>query len=264
MGKMKFVDINSILKILILFGFSAFFVVTIMQGTVTKYVHPRMIPFMIAAAIVMCITAVLQFVELWKSHTGRKFNLSLLVYAVPLLTAFCFPAVSLDSSTVTAENFQFKTESSAEQTTPQGSAGQDTSSQNDNTTSQAVTESVGEKDSIVLDDENYYSYLYQIYENPKDYEGKKIELVGFVFKDETLAENEFVPARLVMVCCAADMVTSGFLCRYDHAAELVPDTWVKVTGTLQVDTMDGELSPYIEAIGIEPAEKPLQEYVYPY
>lgn len=97
------------------------------------------------------------------------------------------------------------------------------------------------------------------------YEGVKIEVVGFVFKDnEEFSDNEFVPARLMMVCCAADMVPVGFLCRYDKASELAADAWVKVTGTIIKAQYDGETVPCIQAETVLTTDKPANDYVYPY
>lgn len=277
MQKIKLLNLNTIVKILILFGFSAFFIYTVSQGTVTKYVHPRMIPIIIVASIVMFITAILLSLGIFNSGKDKKFNPSLIIYAVPILMAFCFPAVSFDSNTVSSDNFQFEIASSLQTETAEStSVDEKINADNDKdnfletvtettSSSELVTEKATvEKDSVVLDDSNYYSYLYLIYENPEEYVGKKIELTGFVFKDKSFSENEFVPARLVMVCCAADMVTSGFLCKYDNASELEADAWVKVTGTIQVKEDNGEITPYIEAISVENTDKPKQEYVYPY
>jgi len=118
---------------------------------------------------------------------------------------------------------------------------------------------------LVMSDNNFYECMNEIYSNMDKYDGVQIEVVGFVFNDnEGFLDNEFVPARMMMTCCAADMVPVGFLCRYDKASELKADAWVKVTGTIGKTQFDGETVPYIKAESVEKAEKPDVEYVYPY
>ena len=66
-------NINIALKILLLFGFAAFFLRTVLTGSVSLYVHPRIIPYMIFAAAAMIVIAFLLFGDLFKS-TGKKQN----------------------------------------------------------------------------------------------------------------------------------------------------------------------------------------------
>lgn len=117
---------------------------------------------------------------------------------------------------------------------------------------------------ITVGDEEFYPWLAEIYTNMDKYEGYKIKVKGFVFKDaETMKANEFVPARLLMSCCVADLVPCGIICEYDKASELKEDTWVTVEGVIHVSEYEGQPEPQIAVTKISLAEKPEQEYIYP-
>ncbi|WP_343216272.1 hypothetical protein [Clostridium frigoris] len=77
-------------------------------------------------------------------------------------------------------------------------------------------------------------------------------------------ENEFVPARLMMTCCAADLAPVGLLANYDKAKDLKQDTWIKVTGKIKDLNYNGEKTPIIIVESIKNTEKPKIEYVYPF
>ena len=76
------------------------------------------------------------------------------------------------------------------------------------------------------------------------------------------SETEFIPARLLMVCCAADLVPYGLVCRYDKISELENGTWLTVTGTLAVRDYRGSPEPQIDVEKLEPAEA-VDAYLYP-
>ena len=121
-----------------------------------------------------------------------------------------------------------------------------------------------ENKKIAVQDAYFAAWMAEIFINMKKYEGYQITVKGFVFRDpSSMQENQFVPARLMMSCCVADLVPCGFLCQYDKASELQQDSWVTVEGVIRVEEFMGQDEPQIIAAKISPAEKPEEEYVYP-
>lgn len=114
---------------------------------------------------------------------------------------------------------------------------------------------------ITVSDEEFYQWLTELSYHPEKYEGFTVHMHGTVYRDETLAENEFAVTRLVMSCCAADLAPCGPLCLMDGAADLTQDQWVDVTGTYHYDKNKGM---EITVNGIEDAEPAEEEYVYPF
>jgi len=296
-------NLETALKILLLLGYAAFFLYIVFSDAVSMYVHPRIIPYIIFAAAVMTAIALLSFSNL-SEPTKKKKPFYLLFFAVPLLMAVLLPAQFFDAGSGIAEGLQLTaaTSSAASETTseasseisseasvptesstaesaesiysapesvetvPTDSLAQSAASQTDIESQEpqaTASEDVGD-DVIVMDSDNFYEWIDQITNSLDDYIGRKIVITGFVYKGEGLGENRFVPARLMMVCCAADMVTVGLLCNYDQTAELEENAWVKVTGIIGKSTYEGEEVPEIEVSEVEPTEKPDREYVYPY
>ncbi|HML47681.1 MAG TPA: TIGR03943 family protein, partial [Clostridia bacterium] len=121
---------------------------------------------------------------------------------------------------------------------------------------------------LAVADEDFAFWLTELYENMEQYEGYTVSMTGFVINDpEILAENEFVPARMMMSCCVGDLAPVGLLCTYDQARSLEPESWVTVEGTLVCAWQDyGGVSyndPRIAVARITPAEE-IPGYVYPY
>lgn len=274
--KLSHFNINIALKILSLMGFTYFFMYSIFTGSVNRYVHPRIIPFMIFASVAMLVIAVLLLGELFKPQKKKTNSWALLFYIIPLIMAFVLPAQSFDSNTKIVGDVQLagnesidSNKGNLQEHKPNDESGKDVTentSKADATTNEDSNNTIPLKNGVlVMDSNNFYSCMNEVYTNLDKYVGTQIEVVGFVFNDnENFKDNEFVPARLMMVCCAADMQPVGFLCRYEQASKLKSDSWVKVTGVIRKTEFEGEGVPSIEAKSVVETEKPNDDYIYPY
>lgn len=274
------VNLDAVLKLIILLGFSIFFFAIIQTGKIQLYVNPRIVPYVKFGIVVMVITSLFFIRDIFKPK--RKVNLTqYLFFLIPLFMAFSLPAKSMDSTSmafgdVTLAQPQNSSKNNISSDNIASGSSVDTNTIIDNGQSSGSLDSVKagpdqldsglklQGDTIVVSDNNFVQWLQEIYDNMSKYEGKKIEVVGFVYKDKTLKKNEFFPARLMMACCTADLQPVGLLCRYDKAPELKKDTWLKVTGTIKTIDLSGQKTPAIIADKVESAVKPEIEYVYPY
>lgn len=75
---------------------------------------------------------------------------------------------------------------------------------------------------------------------------------------------QFVPARMLMYCCAPDVVLCGILCEYDKVSDLKVGAWVTLIGTIHIKKEQGDQQPVITVSGVVPANPPAEEYVYPW
>ncbi len=249
------VNFDAVLKIFILLGFALFFFMLIHTGKIQLYVNPRIVPYVKFCIIVMVIISLFLCRDIFKPR--RKVTLTpYLFFLLPLFMAFSLPAKSMDSTSMAfgdvtltnIDNSQSSSTTDFVQTVPD--------------TTDSTLKLQG--DTIVVRDNNFVQWIEEIYNNMSKYEDKKIEIIGFVFKDKELRENEFVPARLMMACCTADLQPVGFLCQYVKASELKKDSWIKVTGTIKAIDYKGQKTPAIKADKVENTIKPENEYVYPY
>ncbi len=117
---------------------------------------------------------------------------------------------------------------------------------------------------ITVSNDEFYPWLGEFFTHLDKFEGFQVTITGAVYRDSAgFAEDEFVPARLVMTCCVADLAPCGVICKYDKSDELELDLWVTVTGTLQRGQYQGQDEPQIHVLSIVPAE-PVEGYIFLY
>ena len=99
-----------------------------------------------------------------------------------------------------------------------------------------------------------------------DFIGKPISLTGFVFKDEEIgqSENEFAVGRFLVLCCTADARPFGVLIKPPAGAniQLEEDTWINVTGTIDVELANQQEVISIHGQQIKLVQEPREPYVY--
>ncbi len=122
---------------------------------------------------------------------------------------------------------------------------------------------------IVLDQKNYYPAYQELYANPGAFAGRAIHATGFVYRDRTEPADQFIMAREMMWCCAADAVAIGFISQTPHTGALKESEWVSVTGRLATTSYVDRYSrvkstvPLIVVDHIEYLKGPDFAFVYP-
>jgi uncharacterized repeat protein (TIGR03943 family) len=101
-------------------------------------------------------------------------------------------------------------------------------------------------DKIFLDGLTILDLFYQ------EFNGHQLEMTGFVYRQPSLSEDEFVAARFSVSCCAADAVVSGILIQSPQAKKYPTDSWVHVKGTLRITTYEGNDLLVLQADEITP------------
>ncbi len=120
-------------------------------------------------------------------------------------------------------------------------------------------------DFIEITKENYYFIVNDIYSAPGKYEGKRISVDGFVYKSKKLKKCDFIIARLIIFCCAADAGIGGFITDASGINEsFIKDEWLRVDGVLRLEKRGGEKpAPVLKLESFKriPADK--EPYIYP-
>lgn len=121
----------------------------------------------------------------------------------------------------------------------------------------------------VIDTNNYYESVIDMVTHPDQWNGKTIEVTGFVLpKDKASSEAGMPPfgpddsfglSRMTMWCCAADAYALGFA--VNNTTSFVPqaDQWVRIQGTLEVRNSK---ALYLKATNITPVNPPDTPFVY--
>lgn len=259
--------------------FAVLLLYLILSGEYLSYVTPRMKPYLYFTAAVMVLWSVISAARLFR-RSYRQRTAHCFVLVIPILLLLLphgtMNTANLSGSTglltgQAAGNASSGTENRAEAVSSSAPAAPAAPLSEDGYLStntwgkQVELHGYNEQaKAITVSSDEFYSWLSEISMHPSKFEGFQITMTGAVFKDPSLfAEDEFVPSRLVMSCCVADLAPSGIICRYDQAAELETDAWFTVTGTLFKGEYNGLDMPKIEVSEIVPAE-PVEGYLYPY
>lgn len=80
---------------------------------------------------------------------------------------------------------------------------------------------------IKMTSENYSEILKKIHDSPYEYENKKIEMVGYVFRGNDFNIDQIVVARDMLINESESRII-GFLCESPQVQELSNNEWISV------------------------------------
>ena len=117
-------------------------------------------------------------------------------------------------------------------------------------------------DVIQIGPEAYGIWYIDCMDKQERYKGKVVEFTGMVLKSKNFHKNYFVPGRMAMTCCEADMTFLGYVCKAREAKNLETRQWVKVRAKIEYEEWQdyGGVGPVLYAQSVEPAE-PIKEIV---
>jgi len=210
------------------------------------------------------------------------------MFVFPLLLGFLLPDLSMGSSLAAKKGMNLSSASNvkkdAVQTQPPSpapSSGGTVPEQNSNPAATAGgTEELFPSDKFT---EHYAKYAKQIYKSDlikvkeelfietlttvdlylDRFIGKKMELTGFVYRQEDMTDQQFVVGRFSVQCCSADAAPFGVLIEYDRAKNFADDSWVTVAGTIQKTKFNDMDIIMLKVDKIAKAEPSKSQYVYP-
>ena len=88
---------------------------------------------------------------------------------------------------------------------------------------------------IKIDPEAYGIWYIDCMDKPDRYRGKVVEFTAMVLKSPEFPKNYFVPGRMAMTCCEADMTFLGYVCKSREARNLETNQWVKVRARIEYE-----------------------------
>lgn len=121
------------------------------------------------------------------------------------------------------------------------------------------------RDVIRVEEKRFMEYLttFDLFLN--EFVGKKVELSGFVFREEKMGPEQFIVGRLALQCCSADATPYGIMARSDkdQTARLTDNSWVRVTGEIGKVNYAGAQILELQVLDVTPIDEPSRQYVYP-
>jgi uncharacterized repeat protein (TIGR03943 family) len=104
---------------------------------------------------------------------------------------------------------------------------------------------------------------FQAAEDPASFAGQAADVVGFVYHEPRLPDDQFMLARFTLICCVADASAIAVQVTWANAATVPSNEWVRVRGPIAVGEWEGRASPMVLAESVEFVDPPDQPYLYP-
>ncbi|MBI4926478.1 MAG: TIGR03943 family protein [Anaerolineae bacterium] len=95
------------------------------------------------------------------------------------------------------------------------------------------------------------------------FEGKEVDVTGFVYHDIRLMEQQFMVGRFSLTCCVADATALGMVVNWPEASNLADNGWVRVRGVVRAAQLEGKWVPHVDAETVEIVPEPEQPYLFP-
>ncbi|SPF51480.1 conserved membrane hypothetical protein [Candidatus Desulfosporosinus infrequens] len=239
---------------LILCCFSAMIVYLIQTETIVLYLSPKVIWLSKVSAILLFFMAIAKLVPMHHNHSvahnccghghvcasdhhhSPKINriLPSAIFVIPLILGFGMqPRVLASTALSNSINSDGQVPYYVMHTP-----------RSDKLSSEVQWSSASVK-SVAKDTDLMQLYL-NLDDHPEQVYNQHWRLTGFVYKDPSLAKNQFVISRFVITCCIVDATPIGIIAESSAAPNLKTDTWVEVDGLLQRRMIDG--AHQIEAV----------------
>ncbi|SFI34809.1 TIGR03943 family protein [Paenibacillus sp. UNC496MF] len=199
----------------------------------------------------------------WKRYVGY----GILIF--PLLTGFCLPVQTLDSSFVKAKGFSFPDFNvSADNPGFHQFLKPDTSVFYGKTgyakaSKKELDDFLGTKD-VHLTDANFLKGLEALYNYPDAFIGRTVSFDGFIYKGDQTQGNQYFVFRFGFIHCVADSGVFGMLVRFPEGAPFSNDQWVRVEGKLGAEFYQPfkQTLPVLDVKTWKGIDKPKDPYVY--
>lgn len=100
-----------------------------------------------------------------------------------------------------------------------------------------------------------------VYPEPDEYAGQKVNVQGFVVHSPYLDQNHFTLTRFVMTCCAADVYPVGLPVQLTTSRDRYPpDTWLEIQGEMITAELNGKRQLTIKSNSITEIPQPANPY----
>ncbi|WP_338777733.1 TIGR03943 family protein [Metabacillus sp. FJAT-52054] len=119
-----------------------------------------------------------------------------------------------------------------------------------------------EKDKLIFTDDHFIKMTNIMDENPGYFEGKKVEIIGFVYREPGFTDEQLAISRFGISCCVADANVYGTIAEHKGAKKFNKDQWVKAEGVLSKNEFNGKQLPVIKITKIVSIKQPENPYVY--
>jgi uncharacterized repeat protein (TIGR03943 family) len=240
---------NKIFNYAKIFLFSLYVFLLFVSGNINYYIHPRYEVFTAVLSFVALIFSGLSLAKLALDLSKNKIKLSInkkslaftAIIFIPIIFGYTLQAQPLSSVTAQQRSADFNSLNLDIDTVEQSPFTLDT-----------TTYDLGEWIVALNNEPDLFKF-----------QESKVDLDGFVFYSQNFSEDYFLLSRFSITCCAVDARPVGLpvdISDLEEAPE--EDTWLRVTGEIDVREIDQEKQLVIVPDSIEEVDVPSDPYIF--
>lgn len=251
----------------------------LMDGSINRFVHPKFNWMLWLSAVIFLLISAISLLGVKKPrHMVRIHRYVFFVFAFSVIVAAFNGGIGqvysnenllssttvLDSDSNNLNSNAIKDISKLKNSGVSKEAGD--SFLSDSTNSEEKVSNLKKGTTVMIDDQMYLRWYTGIYYDADKYQGVKFKMLARIFKDDNM-KNYVILGRLGMLCCMADLQSSGFIYNETQMNNLKDGEWYYVTGeVIQNDKIsyNHEFLPQMKNVEFERANKPADEFVYLY
>ena len=244
----------------------------LISGRINILINPRYYPLVYISAVIMLIFIFQILLSREPLGFTRKYlwNCFLIVFISVCIFLSSYEEFQRNSVKVKTVHLQSDIPVSEPSSEPSSASQSNPASE-----TMAVAEAMEDSDLInapsgpvVFEDEKFIVLFNDVFRNPEDYLGRRVDITGFAVRSPLLPADHFIIARMAMYCCAAHAVMMGMICLPVWEENLLEENrWYHVEGEFVSRTfmLEGEetVYPVISVENIEAVESFVSPYVYP-
>jgi putative membrane protein len=248
-------NVNEFIWFAILVGFSYYFYKLIYTGKLSYFIHPKMFKYCYFAVFALALMAVYQLSDVFTQSSHMKIKYGYLLFIFVLFLGFVISPKGLNAQAALNRGIY-----SLDRRINTGD------NRNEDIEKKTPVKRIP-RGSVEVNEKNYMQVLNEIHNNLDSYEGKSITITGFVYREASFDSKNFVAARMLVNCCAADAEVVGYLCKYNNKLQFPKGQWVKVTGVIDRTEIEHEdkgkkTVPVIDVLKVTRISEPDNKYVY--
>ena len=294
--------VHTLIRASIAIGFAAFIAYLVKNGQIALFIAPRMLLLVKLSAIVLYAIGAYQIYEAYRHIANRKAACShcghaptgavskhIMIYGLfvfPLLLGILLPNSTMGSALAEKKGMNLNASASGRIIAPKNKETEmevvksspvviaDSNLNEISLDERFVADEYNEdfarlakelypQEMIAVKEELFMEILTSIDLFMEQFQGKTIEIEGFVYREEDMDQNQFVVGRFAMDCCTADALPYGVLVEHNHAGRYENDSWLKIRAAIGKTAYQGNEIMMLKPISIERIDEPTSPYIYP-
>ncbi|ELU5588381.1 hypothetical protein SCB17_002874 [Clostridium perfringens] len=226
---MRKFNFSEFIWFLILFCFEYLIVKMFMSEKIFLIISRDMKAYVILAIILLFLILVIQFFNIFKTSTRRRFKGGYLIFIFALVILNIANGLNINQVSLNLKGVKLYHDRHKE-------------SEHNHLHSD---EKLNSNEALVFTEKNFHSSLEELILHLEDFVGKEISIEGLLYVSELYEKEEFAITQIDMTCCIADSVYLGVLCKGD-LPDLKNGSEIKVKGLVESKKIKNSAGEEIE------------------